>query len=722
MTTQDSPASTPAGPRGRRTSAASPDARGRARSTSRTTTRAEPTAPPPVPDPQPVTGRIPVEVLTPVADAGRYPAKGCEAQPLSVQARVYREGHDAVAATVVLTGPDGDERVPVRMADGPPGTELRDAVVVPDAIGSWTFRVEGWSDPYGTWHHEAEVKIPLEQDVDLVCEAGARLLERLRDGLPAGVDDADRALVDDAVTALRDTSLSPEGRVVAATSGRVADLAHEHPVRELVSPSAEMPLWVDRTLGVHGSWYELFPRSEGAAPDADGIMRSGTFRDAERRLPAVADMGFDLVYLPPVHPVGREHRKGPNNTLTPGPHDPGSPWAVGSAEGGHDAVHPDLGTLEDFDHFVATAKKNGLEVALDLAIQCAPDHPWVAEHPEWFTTRVDGSIAYAENPPKKYQDIYPVNFDRDPEGIYAEVERVCRFWMDRGIRVFRVDNPHTKPVRFWEWLIARLRATDPDLVLLSEAFTRPAMLQGLAKAGFTQSYTYFTWRTERTELEEFFTGFHTPVRDGGTADYLRPNFFVNTPDILHASLQYGGPAAFAQRAVLATTASPTWGMYSGYELYEHVAVRPGSEEYLDTEKFQYRPRDWDSYDAADTLVPLVRVLNRARREHPALQRLGGFALHDADSPDVLAYSRRAEGAGPDGTDDVVLVVVNLDPHGARETTLHVDVEALGLEPGEQYVVDDVLTGDTYTWGEYNYVRLDPARSIAHVLTVRRQQQ
>jgi starch synthase (maltosyl-transferring) len=427
-----------------------------------------------------------------------------------------------------------------------------------------------------------------------------------------------------------------------------------------------------------------------------------------RRLPAIADMGFDVVYLPPIHPIGRTFRKGRNNTLDPGPEDPGVPWAIGSEEGGHDAVHPDLGTIDDFDAFVARAAELDLEVALDFALQCSPDHPWVREHPEWFTARADGTIAYAENPPKKYQDIYPLNFDNDPEGIFTEILRVLRHWMSHGVRIFRVDNPHTKPVAFWERLLGVVRRTDPDVVFLSEAFTRPPMMQTLAKVGFHQSYTYFTWRNSKDELESYLRELSTE-----TADFLRPNFFVNTPDILHAFLQYGGPPAFKIRAVLAAMASPSWGVYSGYELFEHVAVRPGSEEYLDSEKYQYRPRDWAAAEREGrSLAPYLRLLNQLRRTHPALRQLRNFHLHYIDSPQMMAWSKRLD-------DDVVLVVVNLDPHGAREGTVSLDMPALGLNWGERFLVHDEIGDAVYLWGQHNYVRLDPFVEPAHIFTIRR---
>jgi starch synthase (maltosyl-transferring) len=469
---------------------------------------------------------------------------------------------------------------------------------------------------------------------------------------------------------------------------------------------------VDRQRALYGAWYELFPRSEGAyVPPDGGPMRSGTLRTAMQRLPAVAAMGFDVVYLPPIHPIGKVNRKGPNSPEFPGgkpqdigPNDPGSPWAIGSDEGGHDAIHPDLGTLEDFDAFVEESRRLGMEVALDLALQCAPDHPWAKEHPEWFTTRADGTIAYAENPPKKYQDIYPMNFDNDPEGVYAEVLRVVRHWVSHGVKIFRVDNPHTKPLEFWEWLISEVKKTDPDVLFLAEAFTRPAIMHELARIGFTQSYTYFTWRVGKQELQEYVEEL---VR---ASDYMRPNFFVNTPDILHASLQYGGPPVFKIRAVLAALLSPSYGVYAGYELFEHVAVKPGSEEYHDSEKYQYRPRDWSRPERS--LAPYLTMLNRFRREHPATHWLRNVRFHWADSDQVLVWSKQSG-------DDVVLVVLNLDSHGVRETTVRLDMPALGFDWGDIVVVHDEVTGVDYEWTESSYVRLDPFVEPAHVFTVRR---
>ncbi len=654
-------------------------------------------------------GRIPILDVQPAEGCGRWPAKAVVGETFTVSATVFREGHDMVAADVVLRDAKGRKGPFTRMTIGAPGTDRWHAEVTPTSPGRWTFTVEAWSDPVGTWLHDATIKIEAGVDVDLMLEEGARVMERAA-AVPRPAPGR-RALVD-AATALRDDSRPVPARLAAASAPDVRSTLAQHPLRELVTASDRMPLWVDRERALYGSWYELFPRSEGAHVDPrTGAMVSGTFRTAMERLPAVRDMGFDVVYLPPVHPIGTTNRKGPNNTLSPGPDDVGSPWAIGGPDGGHDAIHPDLGTIDDFDAFVARAEELGLEVALDLALQATPDHPWVTEHPEWFTVLADGTIAFAENPPKKYQDIYPVNFDRDPEGIYAEVLRVVRYWMDHGVRIFRVDNPHTKPVVFWEWLLAEVRKTDPDVIFLAEAFTRPAMMQTLARVGFHQSYTYFTWRNEKWEIEEYLTELSQR-----TGHFLRPNFFVNTPDILHAYLQYGGPPAFRIRAVLAATLSPTYGVYAGFELFEHVAVRPGSEEYLDTEKFQLRPRDWAAAEAEKrTLAPLLTRLNQLRRDHPALQRLRNLRFHHADNDGIICYSK-TENKGD--TDDTVIVVVNLDPHGARETTVRLDMPALGLEWDDTMAVHDELTGDNYVWGKENYVRLDPFVEPAHILTVR----
>ncbi|HEV7754578.1 MAG TPA: alpha-1,4-glucan--maltose-1-phosphate maltosyltransferase [Mycobacteriales bacterium] len=654
-----------------------------------------------------MTGRIAIENVSPLVAGGRYPARAVTGEHVPVAATVYREGHDAVGANVAWKGPDGERRAFTRMERGE--NDRWAAEIVPDAPGRWTYVIEAWSDPYATWHHAVEVKLDAgqgAQDLANDLEDGARVLDKAA----RGVLRERRTELLAAATALRDTRLPVERRVAPAFA--LADLLHGSPVRELVTRSEAMVLWVDRPRALYGSWYEFFPRSEGALvpdPSSEAVQTPahGTFRTAAERLPAVAEMGFDVVYLPPVHPIGKVNRKGPNNTLVTGPDDVGSPWAIGSDEGGHDAIHPALGTIEDFDAFVARAGELGMEVAIDLALQAAPDHPWVTEHPEWFTTKPDGTIAYAENPPKKYQDIYPINFDNDPKGIYAEVLRIVLYWVEHGVKIFRVDNPHTKPVNFWHWLIWQVKQRHPDVLFLAEAFTRPAMMHGLAKIGFTQSYTYFTWRTAKWELEEY-------VRElADAADYMRPNFFVNTPDILHASLQYGGPPMFKIRAVLASMFSPAWGVYSGFELFEHVAVRPGSEEYLDSEKYQLRPRDWKRAEAEGrSLAPYLRRLNEIRRAHPALHWLRNVTFHPVDNDSVTCFSKR----DPD-TGDTILVLCTLDSHSVQWANTELDLPALGFDWHERFRVTDLLTGTEYDWGQFNAVRLDPHHEPAHIFAV-----
>ncbi|MGW2473688.1 maltotransferase domain-containing protein [Streptomyces sp. NPDC001665] len=664
-------------------------------------------------------GRIPVLDVHPLVDCGRRPAKAVAGETFQVTATVFREGHDAVAANVVLRSPSGRPGPWTPMRELAPGTDRWGAEVTPDAEGRWTYTVEAWSDPVATWRHAAGIKIPAGIDTALVLAEGAELYERAAEGVPKR-DGREAVLA--AVDALRDESRPAEARLAAALAPEARDALDRHPLRELVTASRPHPLVVERRRALYGSWYELFPRSEGARYETPKPRKgrgakaaepqrprlvSGTFRTAAERLPAVAAMGFDVVYLPPIHPIGTTHRKGPNNSLTPGPEDVGVPWAIGSAEGGHDAVHPDLGTLEDFVHFVETARNLRLEVALDFALQCSPDHPWVEKHPEWFQHRADGSIAYAENPPKKYQDIYPIAFDKDLPGIVAESVRILRFWMDRGVRIFRVDNPHTKPVIFWEKVIAEINRTDPDVIFLAEAFTRPAMMRTLGAVGFQQSYTYFTWRNTRQELTDYVTELA-----GETAAFMRPNFFVNTPDILPGYLQEGGRPAFEARAVLAATLSPSWGVYAGFELCENTPIHHGSEEYRDSEKYEIRPRDWEAAEREGrSLAPLITSLNRIRRRHPALQQLRDVHFHASDNDAVIAYSKRSGS-------NILLVVVNLDPHHTQEATVSLDMPQLGLDRHESVPVRDELTGTSYHWGRTFYVRLEPGVTPAHIAVLR----
>jgi starch synthase (maltosyl-transferring) len=680
--------------------------------------------------------------IHPVVDAGsnspRRAAKATLGEPQPISATIFREGHDRLRAEVVLTDPSGTRRPPIPMVKHGEIPDHYTAWITPDLEGAWSFEIQAWSDPLGTWEHDAGIKIPAGVDVDLMFTEGRLLFERVLKSLPkTGKSGATQSgevgrLLKDAIAVTKDSSRPVEARLAALQAPELVAALTANPLRELVTTAGPYPLFADRTRALYGSWYEFFPRSEGATKnEATGKVTSGNFKTAAKRLDAVAAMGFDIVYLPPIHPIGEVNRKGPNNTLTPGPDDTGSPWAIGSRHGGHDAIHPDLGTFKDFDAFVARAHELGLEIALDLALQAAPDHPWAKEHPEFFTTRADGTIAYAENPPKKYQDIYPINFDNDPEGIYAEVLRIVKLWISHGIKVFRVDNPHTKTVEFWERLLGEIRRTDPDVIFLAEAFTRPAMMRALGSVGYHQSYTYFTWRTEKGEIEDYLRELASE-----TDHLMRPNFFVNTPDILHEFLQYGGPAAFKIRAALASMSSPSWGVYAGYELFEHVAIKPGSEEYLDSEKFQIRIRDWEKATAEGrTLAPYLTRLNEIRRAHPALQQLRNITIHRTDDDHILAFSKSASGfetpasagssttggAGSSttgGAPDTVIVVINLDPHGTRETTVHLDMPALGLEWDDSFVVHDEITGDQWTWGERNYVRLDPHVEPAHILAVR----
>jgi starch synthase (maltosyl-transferring) len=652
-------------------------------------------------------GRIPIEAVWPVVECGRHPTKAVVGEHLPLGATVYREGHDAAGVNVAWRDPSGVRRPFIRMTPDNSGVDRWYAEVVPDSPGMWTFTIEAWSDPYLSWKHAVEKKLAVGQgaeDLANELELGARCLTRAAAArVPASVREVLRA----AAAALRDKDLDLAHRVSPALAA--AEVMWHNPVRDLLTRSATYRVWVDRERALFGAWYEFFPRSEGAVVpegDAVGPASHGTFRTAAERLAAIAAMGFDVVYLPPIHPIGRVNRKGKNNALVAEPDDVGSPWAIGAAEGGHDAIHPRLGTLEDFKAFVARTEELGMEVALDLALQCAPDHPWVSEHPEWFTTLPDGSIAYAENPPKRYQDIYPLNFDNDPEGIYAEVLRVVRHWIDHGVRVFRVDNPHTKPVNFWHRLIAEVKQRDPDVLLLSEAFTKPSMMHGLGKIGFTQSYTYFTWRTAKWELTEYCQELV------GALQHMRPNFWVNTPDILHASLQHGGPPMFKIRAVLASLLAPSWGVYSGYELYEHVA-RPGAEEYLDNEKYQLRPRDWVAAEREGrSLAPYLTRLNTIRRQNPALHWMRNLRFHHIDNDALICWSKRYG-------DNTVLVVCSLDPHTVQWGNTRLDLPALGFDWHERFSVRDEITGSTYHWGEHNTVRLDPHHEPAHVFTVHR---
>jgi starch synthase (maltosyl-transferring) len=654
-----------------------------------------------------VTGRLGIDEVTPAAGCGRYPSKAVVGESIPITAVVWREGHDALGATVVWQKFDGNgASQQFRMVPDGIGTDRWATSVVADDEGLWTFRVDAWSDPWSTWLHVIQAKVNAGQDaVELGndLESGALLLERVG-RRPA--QRPNRELLFASAQALRERLHPVPERIALALSEQVRDLMYSRPIRELLTRGRTQQVWVDRRRALYSSWYEIFPRSTGGR-DETGRAVHGTFVTASKQLDRIAEMGFDVVYLPPIHPIGEVNRKGRNNHVNAQPGDVGSPWAIGSREGGHDAIHPELGTLEDFDEFVTKVRELGMEVALDLALQTAPDHPWVTSHPEWFTTRPDGTIAYAENPPKRYQDIYPINFDNDPTGLYAEVLRVCEHWISHGVRIFRVDNPHTKPPNFWHWLIWQLKAKHSDVLFLAEAFTRPARLYGLARLGYTQSYTYFTWRTNKQEIIDF------AAELAANADEARPNLFVNTPDILHESLQVGGRGMFAIRAALAATMSPSWGVYSGFELYEDQAVRPGSEEYLNSEKYELRPRDFEgALTKGNSLQPWLTRLNEIRKAHPALQQLRDIHFHHVDNDALIAFSKTDPVSG-----DTVICVITLDPANPQQGTVWLDLPTLGLDWSDEFGVHDRVTDGRYLWRQANFVRLEPWQTVCHIFHI-----
>ena len=644
-------------------------------------------------------GRVQIEAVSPSVDCGRYASKAVIGDDVIVGADIFREGHDKLAASVRYRGPDDS-----KWREEPLAPDVNDrwyGAFRVDAIGPWRFSINAWTDHYATWLDALRKNHAAGKDLTLDVADGAVLLDRRRKKTATG----DRRWIERAIDTLGSDAPIDEKVAAAANPDLLAALSRNPERLDLTTSQPDLPLWVDRERGRYSAWYEMFPRSEGATE-----TRSGTFRDAAKRLPAIAEMGFDVLYLPPIHPIGRTNRKGTQgpHDLNPGPDAPGVPWAIGGEEGGHMAVHPDLGTIDDFDDFVAEAGRHGLEVALDFAIQCSPDHPWVREHPEWFKHRSDGTIRYAENPPKEYQDIYPIDFDTpDYDGLRTELKRVVDYWIGHGIRIFRVDNPHTKALPFWEWLIDAVHADHPDVLFLAEAFTRPKMMKALGKLGFSQSYTYFAWRNAKWELEEYLT----ELTQSDMANYYRPNFWPNTPDILTEYLQTGGPPAFKIRLVLAALTSPSYGIYSGYELFENTPLHAGSEEYLDSEKYNYRPRDWD---VDWSLAGYITKINRVRAENAAFRRLKNLWLHPVANENMIAFSKVAE-----GRTDPVLVVVNLDPHNAQDTTTWLDMWQLGLEHAGPYEAYDVITDTSYIWhGPSNYVRLDPHWEPAHVFRLR----
>jgi starch synthase (maltosyl-transferring) len=639
--------------------------------------------------------RVSIRDVSPQVDGGRYPAKASRGEPVTVEADVFADSHDLIDATVSWRrqGQRRWQEAPMRALVN----DRWQGEFTPDEIGRYEYRVTGWIDRFGTWQRDTRKKLDANVATSVDLLIGAELLEEV-------IDRADGADLDELKRLhanLTDERLDLPARAAPALTEEADALVVRNDVRRFAAQSDPLPLRVDRERARYSTWYELFPRSTSPEPG-----RHGTFDDVIARLPYVASMGFDVLYLPPIHPIGKVHRKGRNNSVIAEPGDPGSPWAIGSDEGGHHAIHPELGTIEDFRRLVAACADHGLELAMDIAFQCAPDHPWVTEHPEWFEHRPDGTIQYAENPPKKYQDIYPLDFETsDPDGLWQALKGVFDHWIDEGVRIFRVDNPHTKAFAFWEWCIDELTREHPDVILLSESFTRPKVMKELARVGFHQSYTYFAWRDEKWELEQYYHElFRTEVRD-----YFRPNSWPNTPDILTAFLQHGGRPAFVQKLILAATLTANYGIYGPpFELMLHQA-RPGAEEYLDNEKYEIH--HWD-LERSGSLRELIAWVNRIRRENPALQYDHGFALHHVDNEQLFAYSKRFG-------DNTVLTVVNLDPRWRQAGRTWLDLEALGIEEGEPFEVHDRIGDARYVWhGRDNYLELDPHVTPAHVFVVR----
>lgn len=643
--------------------------------------------------------RVVVESLTPQIDGGRYPIKRTVGDSVVVEVDAFADGHEHIACLLRYRRQIDDTWTEIPMA--PLGNDRWRAEFKVGEVGRYQYTVSAWVDQFQSWCHDLEKRPETDKDLPVAFEVGAQLLTdtaQHANGVAAKQLKAAAELLrsDADQSQKRYAALAPELAALVARHDARAFATHYH--KELV-------VTVDRARAGFSSWYEFFPRS-----CTDHDTRHGTFKDCEAHLSYVATMGFDVVYFPPIHPIGHTNRKGKNNSVVCAPADVGSPWGIGAEEGGHKAVHPDLGTLEDFRHFVAKAKEHGIEVALDIAYQCSPDHPYVKQHPQWFRWRPDGTVQYAENPPKKYQDIYPIHFEsEDWNGLWQELKSVVLFWIEQGVKIFRVDNPHTKPLAFWEWLIGEVQSEHPDVIFLSEAFTRPKVMYRLAKAGFTQSYTYFTWRNTKWELTEYFTELtQTQVRE-----YFRPNLWPNTPDILHAYLQFGERPAFVTRLVLAATLGASYGIYGpAFELWERRARELGSEEYLDSEKYQIRI--WD-LQRPDSLKELIARVNQIRRENPALQRDNNLLFHTVDNEQLICYSKTT-----DDLSNIILTVVNLDPHHTQSGWVEIPLEDFGLEAQQPYQVHDLLTDARYLWhGASNYVELNPQIVSAHIFRLRR---
>ena len=673
-------------------------------------------------------GRVNVLGITPSAENGLYPARVELGEAFKVTAQVFIEGRTKAGATVSVRNTRGTEKARFPMTCTNPGLDRWEAMVkigdhsdlkpwedgyadVKKQLGEWHIVVEGWEDTYASWLHDAQIKVEVGDDVENALESGAQLLERWAGARDSKLTADDKKTLREAAKTVADKSLDETARLAAATTDAIASLHETNPLRDGLSASNPQRFRVERPKSSFAAWYQFFPRSEGAYFDADGKIVQGTLKTALSGLDRAKAEGFDIVYLPPIFPIGVTNRKGRNNTLIAGPHDPGSPFGIGSELGGHDTVDPLLGTMDDFKAFCAHAHELGLEVALDFALQCSPDHPWVKQHPNWFRTKPDGTIAFAENQPKKYQDIYPIDFNADMEGIEAETERIMDLWIKAGVTIFRVDNPHTKPVRFWQDVIAAVTKKHPETLFLAEAFTRPGMMRALSYAGFTQSHCYFPWRNTKEELEEYL---EETNGDGGF--YQHNTFWPSTPDIMTAYLRDNGIAGHAVRAVLAAMGSPSWGIYNGYELIENKQ-RPGFEEQIDNEKYEVKVRDWDEADKYG-ISELLTSLNKIRSEHPACRSYHNLHVLPSDDAGVVAFLRQtpAELTGT-GKPDTVIVVVNLDGHNTHQSIVHIELPDFGFATDKPLKVRDELTGREFEWSWDNYVSLAPWADVAHVLTV-----
>ena len=674
-------------------------------------------------------GRINVMDITPAEERGIFPARVELGEPFEMTAQVFIEGRTKVGATAIVRNPRGKETMRRAMTCVNPGLDRWTVMVkcgehsdlkpwedgyaaVKRQLGEWTVTIEGWEDAYVSWLHDARIKVRVMDDVDNALNSGAELLARWAETSDTGLTARDRKTLEKAAETMADQTLSAEDRLAAGDNPTIAALHETHPLRDGISPSQPQRFKVERPKSSFAAWYQFFPRSEGATIDPNtGKIIQGTLKTSMAGLERAAVEGFDIVYLPPVFPIGVTNRKGRNNTLVAGPDDPGSPFGIGSELGGHDTVDPLLGTMDDFKALCQRAHELGLEIALDFALQCSPDHPWVKAHPNWFRHKPDGSIAFAENPPKKYQDIYPIDFNADMPGIEKEVERIMNLWIEAGVTIFRIDNPHTKPVRFWQDVIAAVTKKHPEILFLAEAFTRPGMMRALSYVGFTQSHCYFPWRNTKDELEEYL-----PVTNGDDGYYQHNTFWPTTPDILTAYVRDNGVAGHCVRAVLAAMGSPSWGIYNGYELIENKQ-RPGFEEQIDNEKYEVKVRDWSKakqYGVAEMLT----ALNKIRRAHPAALSYHNLTVLPTSDPNILAFARHtpAELTGT-GQADTLIVVVNLDGHNAHQSMIHLELSELGLPTDRPLNVRDELTGREFQWGWDNYVSLAPWADVAHILSV-----